>query len=107
MSGCPCRLHSRGMDRRETEASPAEPRRARSKRRVWEDPDDPSLVVPVAGQPRARRLRETEDERELAGAHGWGTEWLTLEIPCKATPCFVLLRDPLLSLLLASSYGRG
>ena len=47
----------------------ADPRETRKKRRVWEDPDDPSLVVSVAGQPRARRLRETEDERELTGAH--------------------------------------
>ena len=42
--------------------------RGGSKRRVWVDPDDPLLVVPVAGQPRARRLRDTEEERELTGA---------------------------------------
>ena len=34
---------------------------------MWADPDDPLLVVPVAGQPRARRLRDAEEECELTG----------------------------------------
>jgi len=38
---------------------------------VWADPDDPLLVVPVAGQPRVRRLRETEEEREMTGKTGY------------------------------------
>lgn len=38
---------------------------------MWADPDDPLLVVPVAGQPRVRRLRETEEEREMTGKTGY------------------------------------
>lgn len=37
------------------------------KRRVWEDPDDVTLTVPVAGQARVRKLRQTEEETQLTG----------------------------------------
>ena len=49
------------------EASPEAQPQPQKKRRVWEDPDDPALVVPVAGQARLRKLRNTEEEAQLTG----------------------------------------
>lgn len=34
---------------------------------VWEDPDDADVEVAVAGRPRLRKLRHTEDETVLSG----------------------------------------
>ena len=34
---------------------------------VWEDPDDADVEVAVAGRPRLRKLRHTEDEAVLSG----------------------------------------
>lgn len=50
------------------EAGPEPEPQPQKKRRVWEDPDDPTLVVPVAGQARVRKLRQTEEETQLTGA---------------------------------------
>ena len=50
------------------EASPEAEAQPQKKRRVWEDPDDPALVVPVAGQARLRKLRDSEEESQLTGA---------------------------------------
>lgn len=52
------------------EAGPEEeqqPQQPQKKRRVWEDPDDVTLTVPVAGQARVRKLRQTEEETQLTG----------------------------------------
>jgi hypothetical protein len=34
---------------------------------VWEDPDDAAVEVAVAGRPRLRKLRHTEEETVLSG----------------------------------------
>lgn len=34
---------------------------------VWEDPDDAGLEVAVAGRPRLRKLRHSEEESVLSG----------------------------------------
>lgn len=36
---------------------------------VWEDPDDAEVEVAVAGRPRLRKLRHTEDEAVLSGEY--------------------------------------
>ncbi len=87
--GTPCR-------EADVPAQGAQKPRGGGKRRVWADPDDPLLVVPVAGQPRARRLRETEEERELTGAGAFHPrpKTPTVPLPTDSDPGANIIRPP-------------
>lgn len=43
-------------------------RGAKRQERVWDDPNDAGLAVPVAERGRLRKLRQSEDEVVLSGA---------------------------------------